>query len=125
MLLRYEEITERIIQGFFSVYNTLGCGFLEKVYENALAIELKDRGLKVRPQAPITVIYKNQTVGHYQADLLVEECIIVELKAVEALRDEHFAQLLNYLRATEIEIGLLLNFGPKPEVKRKLFIHKK
>jgi GxxExxY protein len=99
----------------------LGHGFLEKVYENALVIELRRRGLKVSQQAVIKVRYAGQVVGDYYADLLVEDCIIVELKAAESLGDEHFAQLLNYLKATGIEVGLLLNFGSKPEVKRKVF----
>ena len=124
-MLRYEEITERIVQGFFAVYNALGYGFLERVYENALAIELRERGLKVQQQAPISVAYKGRQIGEYYADMLVEECVIVELKAAEALRDENFAQLVNYLRATNLEVGMLINFGPKPEVRRKLFIHKK
>jgi GxxExxY protein len=94
---------------------------LEKVYQNALVIELRKRGLKVQPQAPIQVFYDGQKVGEYFADLLVEDCVIVELKAAEGLVDEHHAQLLNYLKATNIEVGLLLNFGPKPEIKRKIF----
>jgi GxxExxY protein len=120
-MLKHGDITERIVQAFYHVYNVLGYGFLEKVYENALAIELRKRGLGVRQQAPIRVYYEGQQVGEYFADLLVEECVIVELKAAEALADEHHAQLLNYLKATDIEVGLLINFGPKPEVKRKIF----
>lgn len=120
-MLKHGEITERIVQAYYYVYNTLGYGFLEKVYENALAIELRKRGLNVRQQAPVRVSYDGHEVGSYFADLLVEECVIVELKAAEALADEHHAQLINYLKATEIDVGLLLNFGPKPEVKRKVF----
>ena len=119
---KHSDITEQIIKAFYKVYNTLGYGFLEKVYENALAIELKQQGLSVVQQAPIKVYYNGQLVGEYYADLLVEDKVIVELKAVEALADEHHAQLLNYLKATEIQVGLLLNFGPtKPEVRRKIF----
>jgi GxxExxY protein len=125
LLLKYEEIKEGIVQSYFAVYNALGHGFLERVYENALAIELRERGLKVQQQAPIPVPYKSQLIGEYYPDLLVEECVIVELKAAESLRNEHFAQLVNYLRATHTEVGLLLNFGPKPEVRRKLFFHKR
>ncbi len=120
-MLKHGAITEKIIQAFYHVYNVLGHGFLEKVYENAMVIELRKRGLKVQPQDPIKVYYDGQQVGEYFADLLVEGCVIVELKAAETLADEHHAQLINYLKATTIEVGLLLNFGPKPEMKRKIF----
>jgi GxxExxY protein len=100
------------------VYNCLGYGFLEKVYENAMAIELVSMGFDVKPQARISVHYKGQIVGDYVADLLVEGQIILEIKAAEQMREEHRWQLLNYLRATNIEIGLLLNFGRSPEFKR-------
>ena len=119
---KHSDITEQVIRAFYKVYNTLGYGFLEKVYENALATELKQHGVPVVQQAPIKVYYDTQLVGEYYADILVAGKVIVELKVVEALTDEHHAQLLNYLRATEIEVGLLLNFGPtKPEVRRKVF----
>ncbi|MBW3623973.1 MAG: GxxExxY protein [Armatimonadetes bacterium] len=117
--MKYSDLTEAIIQAFYSVYNALGHGFLEKVYENAMAIELRERGLKVHQQAPITVFYHEYPVGEYFADLLVEERIVVELKATEVLRDEHSAQLLNYLRGTGIEVGLLFNFGSRPDIRRK------
>jgi GxxExxY protein len=120
-MLKHEEITEKIIKGYFEVYNTLGYGFLERVYENALVRELSDAGLSVKRQHPIAVEYKGQLVGEYCADLLVESAVIVELKAAEALREEHEFQLLNYLKATGIEVGLLLNFGKKPQFKRKIF----
>jgi GxxExxY protein len=120
-MLKHEEITEKIIKGYFEVYNTLGYGFLEKVYENALVRELSDAGLSVKRQYPIAVRYKGQLAGEYCADLLVENAVIVELKAAEALREEHECQLLNYLKATGIEVGLLLNFGKKPQFKRKIF----
>jgi GxxExxY protein len=119
--LLHQEITERIIKGFYTVYNTLGYGFLEKVYENALAIELRKLGLTVEQQASIKVHYSGTLVGEYFADLLVEQLVILELKAAEAIAEEHEAQLLNYLKATEIEVGLLLNFGPKPQFRRKIF----
>jgi GxxExxY protein len=119
--VKHADITERIVAAFYHVYKTLGHGFLEKVYENAMVLELRKRGLRVQPQAPIHVYYEGQQVGEYFADLLVEDCVIVELKAAEGLADEHHAQLLNYLKATEVEVGLLMNFGPKPEVKRKIF----
>ncbi len=109
-----------IVKSFYSVYNELGFGFLEKNYENAMAYELRNRGLHVEQQAPINVLYKKQIVGEYFADLLVEECVICELKVAKYLLQAHEAQLLNYLRATHIELGMLLNFGLEPEIKRKL-----
>lgn len=110
-----------IIQAFYFVYNSLGYGFLEKVYENALTIELRERGLHVQQQSATPVYFKDALVGEYYADLLVEGCIIVELKAVDHIIIEHEAQLLNYLKASEINLGLLLNFGTKPQVKRKIY----
>ena len=115
---KYKELTEKIISAFYSVYNTLGYGFLEKVYENALVIELNKLNLKARAQTPIKVLYDKQVVGEYFADMFVEEKVIVEIKAVKRLLVEHEAQILNYLKATKIEIGLLLNFGPKAEIRR-------
>lgn len=119
--LMHAEITDIIINSFYTVYNGLGYGFLEKVYENAMKIELIKRGLKVDCQKRIEVFYDQQVVGQYFADLLVEEQIIVELKAAKTLMEAHEAQLLNYLKATNCEIGLLLNFGPKPKVRRKIY----
>lgn len=118
---RFNKLTEQVIGAFYAVYNTLGYGFLEKVYTNALQIELQKLGLKVVQQAPIKVQYGGHVVGEYYADLLVADILIVELKAVQALALEHDAQLLNYLKSTQYEIGLLFNFGPKPEVRRKIF----
>lgn len=118
---KHTELTEAIIQAFYRVYNNLGYGFLEKVYRNAMAIELRRMGLNVVTEAPITVYYEGEVVGEYFADLLVEDAVIVELKAVEKLTQEHEAQLLNYLKATQYEVGLLLNFGPQPEKKRRAF----
>jgi len=117
----YENISEQIIKGFYKVYNALGYGFLEKVYENALVVELETMGLEVRQQHPISVYYESRTVGEYFADLLVNDTIILELKVAEQLRAEHVAQLTNYLKATEKELGLLLNFGKDPEFKRVVF----
>ena len=114
-----EALTKAIIGCAFKVHNTLGAGFLEKVYENALFIELQNHNLNVRQQAPVTVVYEGQVVGEYYADLLVEGRIIVELKAAETLHKRHETQLVNYLTATGLDIGLLLNFGPSVEVKRK------
>ena len=119
--LKHSETTGQIIKAFYKVYNTLGYGFLERIYENALFLELQEMNLKVARQAPIQVFYKNQAVGEYFADLIVENCVIVELKAVENILKTHEAQLLNYLKATEIEVGLLLNFGTAAEYRRKVF----
>ncbi len=118
---KHKELTEKVIQAFYKVYNTLGYGFLEKVYENALMIELDKTGISSRAQSPIEVSYESKVIGEYFADILVQDCIIVEIKAVKNLGLEHEAQLLNYLKATDIEVGLLMNFGPKPEIKRKVF----
>lgn len=118
----HSEVTEIIIGCFYNVYNKLGFGFLEKVYENALLIELREAGLTAAAQVPIEVYYKEQRAGNYFADLLVNNKVIVELKAGDgAIIEEHELQLVNYLRATEIEVGLLLFFGKKPQFKRKLF----
>ena len=121
MNYKHADLTEQIIGAFYHVYNSLGYGFLEKVYENAMVIELRRRGLEVVQQAPIKVHYDGHLVGEYFADLLVNGKVIVELKAAEGLAPEHEAQLLNYLKATDIEVGLLLNFGPKPQVRRKIY----
>ncbi len=120
---KHSDITEKIIKAYYKVYNTLGYGFLEKVYENALYIELRAMDLFVEKQKQIKVYYEGKEVGEYFADLVVAECVIVELKAAESLCEEHEFQLINYLKATEIEVGLLLNFGKKPEFKRKVFSH--
>jgi GxxExxY protein len=117
----HEEVTDKVIHAFYRVYNALGHGFLEKVYENAMAIELRRMGVRVEPQKGISVLYASEMVGEYFADLLVEDAVIVELKAAKAIAEEHDAQLINYLKATDKEVGLLLNFGQKPEFKRKLF----
>jgi GxxExxY protein len=118
---KHVEVTGKVIGAFFKVYNTLGYGFNEKVYENALAIELHKAGLKVVKQPEIVVYYDGETVGDYRADIIVNDVVILELKAVRELAEEHEAQLLNYLKATTIEVGLLLNFGVKAEHKRKVY----
>jgi GxxExxY protein len=120
-MYKHEALTSQIIKAFYDVYNTLGYGFLEKVYENALVLELQKAALHVVPQARIEVHYDGHVVGEYYADLLVEQKVIVEVKAARSLGDNHEAQLLNYLKATPYEVGLLLNFGPKPQVKRKAY----
>jgi GxxExxY protein len=116
---RMNLLTKRVIRCAFTVSNTLGCGFLEKVYENALAHELRKAGLKVEQQHAITVYYDGQVVGEYAADLLVEGSLLVELKAVKELDDIHLAQCLNYLRATNLRLCLLMNFAkPKVHIRR-------
>jgi len=122
---KYTGITKEIIGAFYTVYNSLGYGFLERVYENALLLELKSLGLSVTKQERLKVYYESEEVGEYFADLVVEECVIIELKAAEALCKEHETQLINYLKATDIEVGLLLNFGKRPEFRRKVFSHNK
>ena len=116
----YTELTEKIIGCAFKVYNQLGAGFLEKIYENALAIELKDAGLSAQQQYPIKVYYNESVIGDYIADIVVEDRVIIELKAVNNLAKAHEVQLVNYLKATKIEVGLLINFGDTISVKRKV-----
>jgi GxxExxY protein len=120
----HSDLTDKIIGCFFTVYNQLRYGFLERVYENALKYELEKKGFKVEPQKRIEVFYDGIRVGEYYADLLVNDLIIVELKAADELCLEHSFQLLNYLRATSIEVGLLLNFGKTPRFVRKSFLNK-
>lgn len=119
--MKHEAITERIIAAYYQVYNVLGWGFLEKVYQGAMAVELAKRGLRAQPLAKIEVFYDGIHVSDYFADFLVEDCVIIELKAVERIAPEHEAQVINYLKASNIHIGLLMNFGPKPEFRRKIF----
>ena len=121
MELLYQNTTEKILQAFYKVYNELGYGFLEKVYENALYLELLAMKMSCVKQKQIKVYYNGQIVGNYFADLIVNDHVIIELKASEFLREEREYQLINYLKATEIEVGLLLNFGKKPSFKRKVF----
>ncbi len=121
MSLIYKEITDKILKGFYEVYNELGDGFLESVYENAFFIVLNGYGLAVERQKGISVNFRDQVIGEFKPDLIAEGKIIIELKAVRALDSAHEAQLINYLKATNIEVGLLLNFGRKPEFKRFIF----
>src|SRR5438105_868278 len=118
---KHAEITDKIIKVFFEVYNELGHGFLESVYERSLEIALNSLGLRLVRQIEIPVWFRGKPVGDFTADVLVEDCVLLELKAARALDSSHQAQLLNYLRATEIEVGLLLNFGLKTEFKRLIF----
>lgn len=120
----YKEETDRIIGAFYKVYRVLGYGFLERVYQNALFLELLSLGFDCKAQYPINVYYEGHLVGEYIADILVNGNIILELKAVKELSPDHEAQLLNYLKATQMELGLLLNFGVRPQVKRKIFLNK-
>jgi hypothetical protein len=120
MELLHGEITRGIIKSFYDVYNELGYGFLEKVYQNALYFELKERGFDCKCQEKINVYYFDKKVGEYYADILVNDKVILELKAMESLHPNHEKQLINYLKATTFEVGLLLNFGIKPEHKRKV-----
>jgi len=117
---KHSEITDQIINAFYTVYNQLAYGFLEKVYERAMMIELPKHGLLPERQKSIKVFYDGIEIGDYFADILVEDCVIIELKAVEKISPIHEVQLVNYLKATEIEVGLLLNFGPKPQIKRRV-----
>jgi len=116
-----KELTDRIIKIFYKVYNKLGYGFLEKVYENAMMVELEKAGISAVEQSPVHVLYDGGIIGEYFADILVDDKVIVEIKAIKQLVEENEAQLLNYLKATAVEVGLLFNFGPKPQVKRKAF----
>ena len=118
---KHSDLTEKIIQGFYKVYNTMGHGFLEKVYENSLYFELLEMGLQVQKQYHIVVYYGDKEVGDYIADLIIEDNGIIELKTADSICEEHESQLINYLKATEIEVGLLLNFGKTPEIRRKVF----
>ncbi|MFA5618683.1 MAG: GxxExxY protein [Weeksellaceae bacterium] len=121
MGLLHKDLTDQILKAFYDVYNEMGYGFLEKVYQNSLYLELKSRGFDVKAQSQIKVFYKGFEVGEYFADLIVNDLVILELKAKDYIIEEFEWQLVNYLRATPIEVGLLLNFGKQPEFKRKVF----
>jgi GxxExxY protein len=123
--LLHSDITGEILKAFYKVYNELGYGFLEKVYENALKMELESKGFEVKQQFPINVYYNGKVAGEYFADLIVENKVIIEIKTASTIDKAHEAQLLNYLKATEIEVGLVLNFGQKPEKMRKVFSNKR
>jgi len=119
--MKHQNLTEDIIKIFYKVYNALGYGFLEKIYENAMMIEFRKAGIPAEAQSPIEVTYEGEIVGEHAADIIVDNKVIMELKAAKKLAEDHQAQLLNYLKATDMEVGLLLNFGPKPEISRKVF----
>ena len=118
---KHQELTKRIIGVFFEVYNELGHGFLESIYQEAMEIALTSCGLSITPQMPVPVYFRGRQIGDFRADLIVEQIVILELKAARTLDPAHEAQLLNYLRATDIELGLLLNFGSKPQFKRLIY----
>ena len=125
MDLLHKELTDKILSAFFDVYNELGYGFLEKVYQNSLYLELKARGFNVEAKKQIRVYYKGHEVGEYYADLVVEELVILELKAANSMVVEFENQLINYLRGTDLEVGLILNFGKRPEFIRKVYENKR
>jgi GxxExxY protein len=118
---KYRTLTQKIIGIFFSVYNELGHGFLESVYHKSMCLALSEAGLTASSQMKIPVWFRGQIVGRFEADILVENCVLIELKAARTLDSSHEAQLLNYLRATDIEVGLLLNFGTRPKFKRLVY----
>jgi GxxExxY protein len=118
---KHAELTEQVIGVFYEVYNELGIGFLEKVYQEAMALVLRSKGIAVQCEVSLPVWFRGTKIGAYEADLVVAGVVLVELKAGKALDSSHEAQLLNYLRSTEIEVGLLLNFGPRPQVRRFAF----
>ena len=122
---KHKTLTAAVISIFYKVYNKLGYGFLEKVYENAMMYEFKKAGIPAVSQSPIKVLYEDEIMGEYYADILVDDKVIVEIKAARNLAPDHKAQILNYLKATDKEVGLLLNFGPKPEISRKVFDNNK
>lgn len=117
----HQELTKSIIGIYYNVYNELGFGFLEKVYHKALLIELKNNGYKIDSEKKVNVYYKNEIVGEYIPDIIINDSVIIELKCVEYLTDIHENQLLNYLKATDCEVSLILNFGKNPQFIRKIF----
>ena len=120
-MYKYAELTEKIIKAAQNVHNKLGYGFLEKVYHSAMVLELRKTGLEAASEKAITVCYDGQVVGEYFVDIVVADKVILEIKAVQTVNSAHEAQLVNYLKATNIDVGLLLNFGKSLEVKRKIF----
>ena len=123
---KHAELTDRILSTFYDVYNELGYGFLESVYQRAMIIvALQDAGLKVASEMPISVWFRSQAVGEFRADLVVNDLVLLELKSARALESVHESQTLNYLRATNLELALLLNFGPRPQVRRLAFANER
>lgn len=120
-MLKHSDLTDQILSAFYAVYNVLGYGFAERVYHEAMAIELRRLGMAVASEKPLPVHYRGILVGDFAADLVVDDAVLLELKAVRQIADEHRAQILNYLRASRYEVGLLLNFGPQAQFERKVF----
>ncbi len=120
-MYKHQELTQGVIKAAQNVHNKLGYGFLEKVYHNAMVLELRKMGLEAQSEKPITVYYDGQVVGEYFADIVVADRVILEIKAVQNLNAAHEVQLVNYLKATDVDVGLLLNFGESLDVKRKIF----
>ena len=118
---KHSDLTKRILRAFFDLHTELGYGFSEKVFENSLAILLLERGIKVQQQVPIRVYFHGQVVGEYIADMLINDVVMLELKAVSKINEDHAAQSLNYLKATDIEVGLVLNFGQTAEFRRRVY----
>ena len=119
--LKHSELSKKIIAAAFAVHKELGYGFVEKVYKNALAIELGEVGIKCAVEVPLKVLYHRKTVGDYYADMIVDDKIIIEVKALSDLEPIHEVQLVNYLKATGLHVGLLINFGQSVKVKRRIF----
>ena len=116
--MKHEALTEQLIGVFYTIYNELGHGFLESIYQKAFAVVLTEKGLRFQEQAPIEVVYHGVPLGDFKAGLIAESSVLIELRAVKALEDAHERQVLNYLKSTNIEVALLLNFGPRPQVRR-------
>ena len=116
--MKHEALTEQLIAAFYTIYNELGHGFLESIYQKAFSVVLGEKGLRFQEQAPIEVVFHGVPLGDFKADLLVDSSVLIELKAAKALEDAHERQVLNYLKATNIEVALLFNFGPRPQVRR-------
>ncbi len=117
-MLKHFHVTEKVLKAFYGVYNELGHGFLESVYQSAFVIAARDLGLEVQEQVPIPVLFRGHNVGDFRGDILADGVVLVELKTVRTLEAAHLAQIMNYLKATKIELGMLLNFGPNSEFKR-------
>jgi GxxExxY protein len=124
--MKYQELSEQVLGCAFAVMRELGTGFLESVYHRSLAQALSERGLRVEFQKPLEVFFRNKVVGNYIADLVLEDVVVIELKVAKTLTSEHLAQVINYLKATRLEVGILLNFGnPKIEYRRLTRDHKR
>jgi GxxExxY protein len=119
--LKHEHLTERLIGAYYTLYNDLGHGFLESIYRKAFGLILRDLGLEFKEEFPIEVFYRGISLGEFRMDLLVESCVILELKAMKNIEQAHERQLTNYLRSTNLEVGLLFNFGPRPQFRRLIF----